>query len=290
MNAALKAVLAVEASEVSLLHWLYYIRIGGGLDALVRTRGGYQQDRFVGGSQEVATRVARRLGERVRLGVPVTRIEQHADAVIVNDLRAQRAIVAVAPAVQPAIAFDPPLPGARHQLAQRMPQGTVIKYQAIYDEPFWREDSLSGHGLADDGPVTVFFDNSPPDGSPGVLLAFALAGDARELAALPEARRHDAVLGRMADLFGERARRPRRLIEQSWSDEEWTRGCYAGYFGPGGWTACGAALRAPVGLVHWAGAETATIHHGSMDGAVLAGERAAAEVLQALPARTEVEA
>ncbi len=290
MNAALKAVLAVDAAEISLLHWLYYIRIGGGLDSLVRTRGGYQQDRFVGGSQEVAIRVARRLDDRVQLGVPVTRIEQDADGVVVNDLRARRAIVAVAPAVQPTIAFDPPLPGVRQQLPQRMPQGTVIKYQAVYDEPFWRAEGLSGHGLGDVGPVTVFFDNSPPSASLGVLLAFSLASDARALAALPEAERHAAVLGRMAELFGERARRPERLIERNWTEEEWTRGCYAGYFGPGGWSAFGTALREPVGRVHWAAAETATIHHGSMDGAVLSGERAAREVNALLPTATTVAA
>jgi monoamine oxidase len=288
MNAALKAVLAADAHELSLLHWLFYIRVGGGLDALVRTNGGYQQDRFVGGSQEVAIRVARRLGDRVRLGVPVTRIEQRAEGVRVHagaaTVDARYAVLAMAPALQPTIAFDPPLPGARQQLPQRMPQGTVTKYMAIYDEPFWRADGLSGHGLADGGPVTVFFDNSPPSGSPGVLLAFALAGDARALAARPERERHEAVLNRLADLFGPRARRPERLIERNWTDEQWTRGCYAGYFGPGGWTAFGAALRKPVGRLHWAASEAATTHHGSMDGAVLSGERAAAEVLDRLAA------
>jgi monoamine oxidase len=287
MNAALKAVLAVDASELSLLHWLFYIRVGGGLDALVRTNGGYQQDRFVGGSQEVAIRVAHRLGARVRVGAPVTAITQRGDGVRVHageTVDARYAVLAIAPALQPTIAFDPPLPGVRQQLAQRMPQGTVTKYMAIYDEPFWREAGLSGHGLADEGPVTVFFDNSPPAGSPGVLLAFSLAGDARALAILPEHERHAAVLDRMADLFGPRARRPEQLIERSWADEPWTRGCYAGYFGPGGWTAFGAALRRPVGRLHWAASETATIHHGSMDGAVLAGERAATEVLDRLAA------
>lgn len=292
MNAALKAVLAVEASEISLLHWLYYIRVGGGLDSLVRTRGGYQQDRLVGGSQEIAIRVARRLGEQVQLGVPVTRVAQSAGGVRVEAgsvaVEARYAILAIPPALQPTIAFDPPLPGARHQLAQRMPQGTVIKYHAVYDEPFWRKDGLSGHGLADGGPVSVFFDNSPPGGTPGVLLAFSLADDARALAARPEHERHEAVLARVAALFGERARQPQRLIERAWADEPWTRGCYAGYFGPGGWSACGDALRAPVGRLHWASAETATIHHGSMDGAVLAGERAAGEVLALLAAEPAV--
>ena len=48
---------------------------------------------------------------------------------------------------------------------------------------------------------------------------------------------------------------------------------------PGVLTQFGRALRAPVGRIHWAGSETATVSHGSIDGAIRSGERAAAEVL-----------
>jgi hypothetical protein len=43
----------------------------------------------------------------------------------------------------------------------------------------------------------------------------------------------------------------------------------------------GAALRAPVGRIHWAGTESSTVWMGYMDGAVRSGERAAQEVLAA---------
>ena len=41
----------------------------------------------------------------------------------------------------------------------------------------------------------------------------------------------------------------------------------------------GAAIRAPVGRIHWAGAETSDYWNGYMDGAVRSGERAAREAL-----------
>jgi monoamine oxidase len=63
-----------------------------------------------------------------------------------------------------------------------------------------------------------------------------------------------------------------------WSNEPWTRGCYAGYFPPGVWIDFGAALRAPVGRIHCAGTETSEVFTGYMDGAVRSGERAAIEV------------
>jgi monoamine oxidase len=50
----------------------------------------------------------------------------------------------------------------------------------------------------------------------------------------------------------------------------------------GGWTEYGRALRASIGPLHWAGAETAAVWNGYMDGAVRSGERAASEILAAL--------
>ncbi len=192
-------------------------------------------------------------------------------------------IVAIPPALCGRIAYDPPLPGLRDQLTQRMPQGTVIKCMAVYDEPFWRTVGLSGQAASTSGPVKVVFDNSPPDGRPGVLLGFLEAREARRLGSRPAEERRRAVLDGFARFFGQRAAEPERYIERSWAEEEWSRGCYGGYFPTGGWTDYGPALRRPVGRVHWAGAETATAWMGYMDGAVRSGEEAAREVLAAEP-------
>jgi hypothetical protein len=43
----------------------------------------------------------------------------------------------------------------------------------------------------------------------------------------------------------------------------------------------GAGLAGLTAALHWAGTETATYRHGSMDGAITSGRRAAAEVLDA---------
>jgi monoamine oxidase len=89
------------------------------------------------------------------------------------------------------------------------------------------------------------------------------------------------VTGGFARLFGPRAKSPSDYVERSWAEEEWTRGCYGCYMTPGGWTGFGDALRAPIGPIHWAGAETATVWNGYMDGALQSGERAAEEALSA---------
>src|SRR5919201_1483121 len=60
---AVEAVWAAHPADVSLLHVLFYTRAAGSFDDLVGTEGGAQQDRFVGGSQELALRLATRLGD-----------------------------------------------------------------------------------------------------------------------------------------------------------------------------------------------------------------------------------
>jgi monoamine oxidase len=284
-----EAVWAQEPADVSLLHVLFYTHSAGGLDALLGTSGGAQQDRFVGGSQVVALRLAEALGdERVALQAPVRRITHRADGVTVAadglEVRARRAIVALPPALAGRIAYDPPLPGYRDQLTQRMAQGTVIKCMAIYPDPFWRAEGLTGQAASDIGPVRVTFDNSPPDGAPGVLLGFLEGRQARALGRRTPEQRRDAVVGCFARMFGPRAASPDRYVERVWADEEWTRGCYGCAMPTGAWTEFGPALRAPIGPLHWAGAETATVWSGYMDGAVSSGERAAADIVAALGA------
>jgi monoamine oxidase len=282
-----EAVWAAEAADVSLLHVLFYSRSGSGFGSLIGTEGGAQQDRFHGGSQRIALLMAEQLGaDRVRLDCPVRRIEHGGDRVTVHagsgdsslSVLARRAIVAIPPTLAGRIEYDPILPALRDQLTQRMPQGSVIKTMAIYDDPFWRSEGLSGQGTSDLGPARVVFDNSPPDGSPGVLLGFLEGRFARHWATRPAAERQQAVLAGHARLFGPRAAEPRSFVERVWADEEWTRGCYGCLMTTGGWTEYGRALREPIGRLHWAGAETATVWSGYMDGAVSSGERAAEEV------------
>jgi monoamine oxidase len=287
LELGIEAVWAAQPEDMSLLHVLFYIHSAGSLELLFDTEGGAQQDRFVGGSQRIALRMAEELGEeRVGLGAPVRRIEHGADGVTVraDDVvaRGRRAIVAIAPTLAGRIAYDPPLPGFRDQLTQRMPLGTVAKCMAIYSEPFWRSDGLTGQATSETGPVRLTFDNSPPDGSPGVLLGFLEGRHARELGRVRPDERRSAVIDSFTRLFGPRAATPDDYVERLWAEEEWTRGCYGCHMPTGGWTGYGQALRPPIGPLHWAGAEYAQVWNGYMDGAVRSGHDAADQVVELL--------
>ena len=283
MDSAITAVFAAEPGEMSLLHFLFYRRSGEYGRGLV----GAQKWRFVGGSQEIAIRQARALDGEVRLGCPVRSIRQDRFGVIVSGdgfaVRCRSAVVAVPPPMAGRIGYEPALPVDRDQLTQSTPMGSVIKVLAVYDTPFWRDRGFNGQVAADEGPVRVVVDNSPPAGTPGVLVGFVEAQQARQLRRLPPEQRREQVLACLSRFFGPQALQPHDYVEQDWSAQPWSGGCYGAFFPPGVWTNYGRALREPVGHIHWAGSETSTNWAGYIEGAVRSGERAAGEVLAQLP-------
>ncbi|HXW39038.1 MAG TPA: flavin monoamine oxidase family protein [Acidimicrobiales bacterium] len=281
LRLGVRAVFAGEARDLSLLHFLFYSHSGGLLDRLFNVEDGAQESRVVGGSQLVAVRLAERLGGAVRLGVPVRRVVQDADGVTVHAgseaLRARAVVISVPPLLAARIEYEPLLPTERAQLCQRMPMGAVIKCMAVYDEAFWRAEGLTGQATDELGPAQLTFDNSPPSGTPGVLLAFVEGTHARHLSDRSAGERREAVTAGLARIFGPRAGRPSEFLELDWSSEQWSGGCYGAHLAPGVLSEFGPALRAPCGRIHWAGTESATVWAGYMDGAVRSGERAAAE-------------
>jgi monoamine oxidase len=292
IDVATTAIFSFEPRDMSMLFVLFYIAAAGNeatpgtLDRLVNTAGGAQELRFHGGSQRIPLELARRLGKRVRLNAPVRRIVQrkssvevHADGITATG---QRVVVAIPPHLAGRIDYSPKLPGMREQLTQRMPMGSVIKVQAVYERPFWRDRGLTGQVVSDTGPVQVTFDNSPPDGSRGVIMGFVEASAARRLDAMSADERRRLVLDNYASYFGEEARNATGYVEALWDSEVWTRGCPVCAAPPGVLLDYGEAIRPPVGRIHWAGTETSTYWNGYMDGAVRSGERVARELLPRL--------
>ncbi len=171
---------------------------------------------------------------------------------------------------------DPPV--QRDQLTQRYGQGTLTKVAAVYDRPFWRDQGLTGQAITTGGPVSATFDDSPPDGSLGMIFGFVGGDKARVRRRCRRPPDSAAVLSQYASFFGSQASSPREYFETMWAGEQWTRGCPVGIPATGALYAYGAAMRDPVGRIHWAGTETSTYWNGYMDGAVRSGERVAAEV------------
>jgi monoamine oxidase len=289
---ATRPIFGAEARDISLLFTLFYVAASGDernigtFDRNFNTRNGAQQWRFHGGSEVIATNVAAQLGRsRIVLNAAVRRIEQARTGVTVRTdnhvFAGKHVIVAVPPALAGRIHYDPAMPMERDHLTQRLGQGSLSKVAAAYERPFWREKGLNGTALSTDHLVTATFDDSPPDGSPGVIFGFVGGDNARAYSRMSEADRRARVLGDFAAFFGDEAHSPIEVFDTQWPNEVWSRGGPVGVHGPGTLFAYGPMLRQPIGRIHWAGTETSTYWNGYMDGAVRSGERAAKEVLEA---------
>ena len=185
----------------------------------------------------------------------------------------------VPPALALEIEFDPVLPDDRLTLYRNSIGGPETKTLVVYDEPFWRADGFSGQTAEPGSAAEVTIDASPASGSSGVIASFTFGPVAERLDALDPAERRQAVLDALAARLGPRAASPVDFVETAWCTEEWTRGCSMAHLRPGILSRYGPLIREPFGRVHWAGTETATTSHGSIDGAVRSGIRAAGEIL-----------
>ena len=165
---AVRGVYGEEAEQISLLDLLSAIPgVGGDFNTLI---GAAQSIRFVGGPQQMSIKLAAGLGGAVRLRAPVTGIDRGRSVTVHTpdgSFRARRVILTPPKPVIGLMRFSPALPPAYDQVLQRQPMGSVIKVNAIYDTPFWREQGLSGTATSTTGPIQIVYDNSPPDGRPG---------------------------------------------------------------------------------------------------------------------------
>jgi monoamine oxidase len=290
---ATRPIFGCEPRNLSLLFVLFYIAASGNeknpgtFERNFDTRGGAQQDRFVGGSQLVAQRVAKKLGKRVILDSPVRGIVRSSSRVRVDSdkatVYAKRVIVAIPPALASRIDYHPILPSDRDQLTQRIAQGALTKVTAVYRTPFWRDKGLNGSSVSTDGLISATFDDSPPGGKPGVIFGFVGGDNARRYGYMSKRAARRAIVNELAEILNDdRAKDPIAYYDTKWASKQWTRGCPVGIPSTGTYVEYGPALRRPVDTIHWAGTETSTFWNGYMDGAVRSGERAAAEVLDAL--------
>jgi monoamine oxidase len=272
------------ASEVSLLFVLYQMASGGGPSFVLGVKDAAQDARPVGGMGAIYRPMAAELGDSIHLSQPVRCIHQDDEGVMVRatdlTVRARRAIVAVPLAIAGQISYRPMLPVDRSFLHQRMPSGSIIKVSAVYDEPFWRDDGLSGQSVAPGSPATVTIDACTDTGRPGVLCVIIEGPIARQVGRLDETERRSAVLGALVERFGRKAGSPVDYIEQNWSAERYSGGGMLSHAPTGVLTQFGHALREPCGRVHWAGTESSAVMCGWIDGAIRSGERAASEVME----------
>ncbi len=222
----------------------------------------------------------------VRLNSPVCEIEKKSAGVLVSvgeleeeplaQFLAGRVILAMPPRLAAAsILFTPDL---SHDLAQAMlKMGTWMagqaKFFALYEEPYWRQNGLSGQAFSQRGPLGEIHDGSNRDQGPYGLTGFL------NIPAVQRNRENflsQAILSQLAAIYGHSAARPIRFFYQDWAREKFTATQFDQptmvehplYEPPAGKTSIWG------GIIHFAGSETADLHGGYLEGALAGAERA----------------
>ncbi|KAE8152642.1 hypothetical protein BDV25DRAFT_127853 [Aspergillus avenaceus] len=291
ISLAMQSIFSAEQRELSLLYMLAYVAAAGNgttrgtLERLVDVVDGAQEQRIEGGTHQIPTRLAERLGiNNIVLNAPVSAIERRGEAYLISSgtrsVLAQHIVIALSPPLASRINYQPPLPAARDQLTQRMPMGSVGKAVAIYDTPFWRGMGLNGQAVGDVEALGLVFDTSPMNGSFAALTGFIQADSMRRLDVFSEAEIIRELTDDLVRYFGDRASNVSHWVIQRWDREQYSRGGPAAYGPPGVLTSYGPFLREDHQNIHFAGSESSTFWVGYMDGAIRSGERVAAEILR----------
>jgi monoamine oxidase len=130
--------------------------------------------------------------------------------------------------------------------------------------------------------VRATFDDCSPSGDHAALVAFVVGDRAKELTKVRRKSVASSSSPSSAACTVQKAHRPLEYTDKDWLTDEWSGGCYVGLAPPNFLSETATALRAPHGLIHFAGTETATHHIGYLEGALESADRVAREVLAAV--------
>ncbi|XP_071107333.1 probable flavin-containing monoamine oxidase A [Haliotis cracherodii] len=296
IDAVVRCILGVEASQVSLLFFLMYVNSADGLDNLVqKTEDSGQELKIKGGAQQICEKLVEAIGDNsVMLKQPVSNIKQESEGVVITTthgttFKCKRAIVTIPPNLLSKVHFEPNLPICKRDYISRAPLSNRITVLLTFKESFWRDRGWSGEILSsggqstvsrcDSGPLCFACDATSADDNPAIV-AFIGGHQAVQWGQLQLEERKRGVLESLSRFFGPDVFGYVDYAERDWNQESYTDGGPLCVANPGAMMYYNKALRQPFGKVHFAGTETATVWIGSMDGAVQAGLRAATEVLR----------
>lgn len=248
------------------------------------------------GNQTISIRLAANLRPNsVHLNSPVNRITQTADGALVETVsrsvfRARKVLISIPTPLYKHIRFSPPLPAEKQELIGSTHLGAYSKCILVYSRPWWREAGVNG-GFTDlTGPVAFSRDVSSDEDGVFAIGCLIFGDYAVKWSRLPPSQRAKAVKDQLADMISadhadlrKKVYDTVRTIEKQWLPEPWSEGAPCPVVGPGGtWARLGNELRRPFRNLHFIGTETAFEWKGYMEGAVLAGERGANEVIKLL--------
>lgn len=233
----------------------------------------------------LAEELAAGLADRLVLDAPVTRIARLSQGVEIDSAKgrftARQVIVAVPPVMASRIIHEPPLPSALAQAFSAWRSGTVIKIRIRYARRFWRDAGLSGMVMWRDLHGLFVCDVSPSDDA-AALVVFIGGPLAVDWSHSGKHRLRDMVMQRLVPALGELAADPLDFAVRDWINDPWSGGGYSDVVTDMEATDAEAVIRAGEPPLHFASSELSPSFPGYVEGAIIAGRRAAVGVIAEL--------
>ena len=287
-------------AAIDLLSIIYWDFIGEGAQnesALARLARLAMQFRMLvsppyaiaGGNDLLPKAFAARLGERIRYGVPVVRIEHRAQRVCLVYLQGDRQQVLTADYLVCAIPFSvlrrleivPRFSPEKQRAIAELPYASVCRVYVQCRTRFWLDEGLSGYA-ATDLPITFWSDvTAQQEGRRGILRSYMTGPHARQLATLEEQDRLRWTITQAEKVYPQIREYCEGGLSTCWDDDPWALGGYP-WFRPGQMATLFPYIVRPEGRVYFAGDHTALLLSGGMQGALESGTRVAQEINDAL--------
>ena len=246
--------------------------------------------KMTGGNSRLADEFAKRIGvENIKFQTRVTNVSQTARGIKVSGFYPP---ISAAPGTSmpiPAtfvadavictvpinsllkIKFDPPLPPAQSDAAERLTYARICKNSVLYDERFWKDENFSM--VSDVTSHFYFHSTQNQPGKQGILTSYAVGEKADILASQSDERRMRVIINDLVDFNANAPKLAKGITSYAWQRDEFTDGAYALYK-PGQWFGIRPILQRPHGKVLFAGEHLAD-WQGFMEGAIETGEAAA---------------
>jgi monoamine oxidase len=236
-----------------------------------------------GGSSRLTDAMAAALGDRLRSGKPVRRIDMDisgAEVTCENGRRYRgRFVISAIPfTMLRKITLTPDLPPLQREAVDTLSYGFTTRGFGVIDKPFWEDDGFEPSFFTD-GPIKMFWTLKPraDENYHRFMLVFT-GGAAAAIDRMPEPEAQAMVAAELVRIRPSIAGRTMLNGWYSWGHDPLINGCRH-LFAPGQVTRFAADMITPHGPLHFAGEHTRRIDFG-MESALESGERAAFEIIE----------
>jgi monoamine oxidase len=259
----------------SALEWIWAAAIKQLRGTSLLTRNLF---RIKGGNQRMTDAFAARLGERIHLGAPISRIEHRATRVTVHYeefgerkyVEGDFLVCCMSAVALRLIPVDPAWPESKAYVLNQMPYYTQARIIFQSRTAFWEKDGLSAN--------MVF-------NTPGIDEVWRVADEVPTSRAVlmgtaPPSTTVDQTLSDFRKYYPGKSEDIEQVLVLNWSTDRWAMACERVPYPPGQLAKMWPEATQPCGRIHFAGAYAANMNWGQ-EAAIESAHRAAEAIDQA---------